>query len=192
MPTGTSATSLFEPGSTTPTELGETAERPPPGVAEEDERQGGRRDEGDRGGDRKRPPARARRRGSGLDEAERRASRRDELAGGLVTASGLLGERATEDAVDRLRQLGSNLARALRLLVDVRPEQRDVGCAREGRLPGQALVEDAAERVEVRPRFHVVARDLLRRDVLERADDVPGAEMPLREPVRLVSPKSAR
>ena len=60
------------------------------------------------------------------------------------------------------------------LLVDVRPEQRDVGRAGEGRLPGQALVEDAAERVEVGPRLHVVARDLLGRDVLERADDVSG------------------
>ena len=53
------------------------------------------------------------------------------------------------------------------------PEEGDVGGARERRLSGQALVEDATERVEIRPRFDVVARDLLGRDVLERADDVP-------------------
>ena len=53
------------------------------------------------------------------------------------------------------------------------PEEGDVGGARERRLSGQALVEDATERVEIRPRFDVVARYLLGRDVLERADDVP-------------------
>ncbi len=148
--------------------------------------------DGERGGDRERPPARARRRGCGLDEAERRVGRRDELAGCLVTPPGLLGESATEDAVDRLRKLGSNLARVLRFLMHMRPEERDVGRAGEGRLPGQALVEDAAERVEIGLRFHVAAGDLLGGDVLERADDVTGAEMPLSEPVRLVRPKSAR
>ena len=54
----------------------------------------------------------------------------------------------------------------------VRPEERDVGRARERRLPGQALVEDAAERVHVRALVERVARDLLGRDVLERAHDL--------------------
>ena len=70
----------------------------------------------------------------------------------------------------------------------VRPEQRDVGRARERRLPGQALVKDTAERVHVGPRVDLVTGDLLRGDVLERADDVArsrdAAERagPLRQP----------
>ena len=56
----------------------------------------------------------------------------------------------------------------------VRPEERDVGRAREGRLAGQALVEDAAERVHVRALVQGVARDRLGGDVLERSDDLSG------------------
>jgi hypothetical protein len=52
------------------------------------------------------------------------------------------------------------------------PEQGDVGRTREGRLPGQALVENAAQRVDVRALVEGVARDLLGGDVLERADDL--------------------
>ena len=56
----------------------------------------------------------------------------------------------------------------------VGPQEGDVGRAREGRLPGEALVDHTAERVDVRTLVHRVARDLLRRDVLEGADDLPG------------------
>ena len=69
-------------------------------------------------------------------------------------------------------QVGARLARRGRLLVHVRPQERDVGRARERRLPGQALVEDAAERVDVGALVERVAGDLLGRDVLERADDL--------------------
>ena len=55
------------------------------------------------------------------------------------------------------------------------PEEGDVGRPREGGLPGQALVEDAAERIDVGPPVQGVARDLLGGDVLERADDVAGS-----------------
>ena len=74
----------------------------------------------------------------------------------------------------------------------VRPEESDVGRPRERRLAGQALVEDTGERVQVGAGVDVVPRDLLGRDVLQRADDVAGSGDPLSEPVRLVRPKSAR
>ena len=87
----------------------------------------------------------------------------------------LLREGARQHRVDVPRQLGPNLARPPRLLVDVGPEKGDVGRPRERRLPGQALVEDAGERVDVRARVDVVAGDLLGSDVFERADDVTGS-----------------
>ena len=54
----------------------------------------------------------------------------------------------------------------------VRPQERDIGRPREGRLAGQALVEDAAQRVDVRALVERVARDLLGSDVLEGAHDL--------------------
>ncbi len=56
--------------------------------------------------------------------------------------------------------------------MDVRPEERDIGRARERGLPRQRLVEDAAERVDVRALVQGVTGDLLRCDVLERANDL--------------------
>ena len=109
-----------------------------------------------------------------VDEAQRRARRRDELARRAIAPPRLLGERAGEHGVELLGKVGTRLRRRRRLLVHVRPEERDVGRPRERRLPGQALVEDAAERVDVRALVERVARDLLGGDVLERADDLAG------------------
>ena len=67
------------------------------------------------------------------------------------------------------------IRRGRRLLVQVRPEHGKVGGMRERRRPGQALVEQAAERVDVGAAVHLAARDLLRCDVGRRAQ---------REPVR--------
>ena len=120
------------------------------------------------------PPRRPLRRLDGFDEAERRACRVHELTRRAVAPAGVLGERAGEDGVELARELGAGLARRRRLLVHVGPEEGDVGCPRKRRLAGQALVEDTAERVEVGAGVDLVPRDLLRRDVLERADDVAG------------------
>ncbi len=54
----------------------------------------------------------------------------------------------------------------------VRPQQRDVRRTRERRLPGQGLVEDASERVDIGALVERVAGDLLGGDVLERAHDL--------------------
>ena len=125
-------------------------------------------------------PARSRRGRSSrrrrFANAKRRARGREQLAGQAVATARLLGERAGEDrGVELPGEIGAGLARRSRLLVHVRPQERDVGRAREGRLPGQALVEDAAERVDVRALVDGVARDLLGGDVLERADELAGA-----------------
>ena len=109
-----------------------------------------------------------------LDEAQRRTRGRDELPGRAVAPPWLLGERAGEHGVELLGELGLRLRGRGRLFVHVCPEKRDVRCPRERRLPGQAFVEDAAERVDVRALVQGVARDLLGGDVLECADDVAG------------------
>lgn len=55
-----------------------------------------------------------------------------------------------------------------------------VGVARERRHAGQALEEDAAERVDVGPRVDIARSDLLRRDVRDRANEPLGAGQALR------------
>jgi hypothetical protein len=56
----------------------------------------------------------------------------------------------------------------------VRPEHGKLGVAVEGRLTGKAFVEQATQRVEVGAGGQLLALDHLRRDVLDRADDLPG------------------
>ena len=50
---------------------------------------------------------------------------------------------------------------------------RDIRVAPERQLPDKALVEDAAERVDVRPTVDRHPDDLLGRDVVDRAEQVP-------------------
>ena len=171
IPTGTSAMSSFVSGSMTPTELGRPRRdlRSHPDRQSEDRRDGCKHESGRTG---HQPPRRPRRRLDRFDQAERRACRAHELTRRAVAPAGVLGERAGEDGVQVAGELGAGLARRGRLLVHVRPEESDVGCPRERRLAGQALVEDAAERVQVGARVDVVPGDLLGRDVLQRADDV--------------------
>ena len=52
----------------------------------------------------------------------------------------------------------------------MRPEDGQLGGALEGRLPGQTLVEHAAERVLVGSAIHRTAFDLFRRDIGGRPD----------------------
>ena len=86
------------------------------------------------------------------------------------------------------RQLRPLRARRRRLGLEVREHDRDLRVAPERRLPDEALVEHAAERVDVRPPVDLLAGDLLRRDVVDRAEQVavvadPGlVGDPLREP----------
>ena len=61
---------------------------------------------------------------------------------------------------------------------------RDVGVAAERRLPDQAFVEHAAQRVDVRPPVDLLAGDLLGSDVVDRAHQLSAvAEPALGEPL---------
>ena len=87
-----------------------------------------------------------------------------------------LGQRAL-DHRRRARRgtAGRGHARLRRRLGQVRPQLRLVALARERHVAGERVVEDAAERVDVGARVDALAADLLRRDVVERADPVARA-----------------
>ena len=102
-------------------------------------------------------------------QAERLPGRVDELAAARVAVVGVLRHRVAEDGVDLDRQVGVARSAGRRLL-QVRPEDGQLGARRRRRLARQALVEHAAERVHVGAAVHVAALDLLRRRVGGRAD----------------------
>src|SRR5947209_9026117 len=57
----------------------------------------------------------------------------------------------------------------------MRVELGEVVVRREWDGPGEALEEDAAQRVDIRACVHAVTAGLLGRDVIDRADERPGA-----------------
>ena len=102
----------------------------------------------------------------------KRSSRRPrKLAAGGVTLVGLLRERLAKHRVECVRELGAHLAHARGRLVQVCEHDRQLALAREWTLPRQALEEDAAERVDIGAAVDRPARDLLRRNVVDRADE---------------------
>ena len=89
---------------------------------------------------------------------------------------GLLGHRLADHCVDRVGQLGATLRSARRLLLQVRPGQREPRAARKRRFARQALEEKTAERVDVRAAVDRAAFDLLGSEIRGRADaPSPGA-----------------
>src|SRR5262245_8296829 len=99
-------------------------------------------------------------------EPERRACALDELPAALVALVPLLRETAPEDGVE-LR-----MARyRRRLFLHVSPERLCLALAPKRRPAGEALVEDAGERVLVGACVDVSLSDLLRREVVERAGE---------------------
>jgi hypothetical protein len=94
--------------------------------------------------------------------SQRLSSSRDKLVPGLVAVVRLLGERLREHRLQP-RQRGW-------LLLEVREDDRGVGAAAERRPPGQALVQQAAERVEVGAPVQVVTANLLGGDVVDSAE----------------------
>jgi hypothetical protein len=102
-----------------------------------------------------------------------------EVAGRGVALVRRLGERAGDHPVEVA--VGTVLAHGRRRLGEVRPELRLVVVAGERRAPGERVVEEAAEAVDVGARVDPLAADLLRRDEVERADPVPGPRRALRD-----------
>ena len=128
-----------------------------------------------------------------LVQRERAARVVDELAAGRVAVIRLLGQRSGDHRVELGRQLADPLAGPRRRLLEVREDDRDVGVADERHLAGEALEEQASERVDVRPCIDGIAAHLLGRDVRERAR--AGAARRRRGCTSLavvVMPKSAR
>ncbi len=117
------------------------------------------------------------------EAAREAASASSRLASSTVTASaarassrqlgvallGRLGQRPRDHLVELRRQLGPVLAHSRRLGVQVGEHHCDVGVAAERRLPDKALVEHAAERVDVGTSVELLAGDLLGSDVVDRA-----------------------
>ena len=83
-------------------------------------------------------------------------------------------ERSHHDRVECGRDIRVPGARCGRLLGELLERDRDCGVAFERHAAGQALVQDHADRVEVRCRSDVEAFGLLRREVVDRAEDRPG------------------
>ena len=102
---------------------------------------------------------------------ERGLSGADELAAGRVPLGRRLGERRLEDGVERGGQVCAVVGELRRRIVQVREDHRQLALAVERRGAGEALEEQAAERVDVGPAVDLAALDLLGRDVVDRADE---------------------
>ena len=117
-----------------------------------------------------------------------------EVAGGRVALVGVLGHRARRRRRrSSAGQPGAQRGRQRRRRGQLRPQLRLVALALERHPPGQRVVQHAAERVDVGAGVDVAAADLLRRDVVERADPVARARSGwCRVRTCLASPKSVR
>ncbi len=105
---------------------------------------------------------------------DRPLGRGAQVGAGLPAVGPVLGQRPRDDGVERLGQSRPQIARTRGLLLEVRVDRRRLGGARERHLPGQALEQHAAERVDVGPAVDRLAADALRREVVQRPDELVG------------------
>ena len=96
----------------------------------------------------------------------------DELAAASVALIRALGQHPAEHLVDLRRQLGPQHRGHRGRLLHVRPDDRGVQVLLERDPPGQALVQHAAQRVLIGQAQHRRAPDLLRRHVVDRAQEL--------------------
>ena len=96
----------------------------------------------------------------------------DELTAASVPLIRALGQHPAEHLVDLRRQLGPQHRGHRGRLLHVRPDDRGVQVLLERHPSGQALVQDAAERVLVGLAQHRRAPDLLRGDIVDRAQEL--------------------
>ena len=89
---------------------------------------------------------------------------------------GLLRQPSRHHRVDAAAELGPQRRGERWRLGDVRPQQRRLARLLERHLAGQALVGDGGERVDV-ALAPCLALDLLGRDVVERAEELPAARV---------------
>src|SRR5215510_3747553 len=95
-----------------------------------------------------------------------RAGRADELDARAIAPLWILGHRPGDHGVEGARNLRAFGARGGRFLVHVGPHQLQLALTRERGLAREALVEDAAQRVLVRPAVEGLAPDLLRGEIV--------------------------
>ena len=103
---------------------------------------------------------------------ERPRGRVDELPAARVAALRRLRERPGDHGVDALGELGPAFARLRRVVLQVCPQELHPRVPEIRRLPRQAVVEDASERVHVGPRGDGLAFHLLGSQVVERAREL--------------------
>ena len=92
-------------------------------------------------------------------------------SGALASARAITSSNAVGDPGRRLADGGGRLG-------EVRPQLRLVALGRERRPAREHVVQDAAERVDVRARVHALAADLLGRDEVDRPHPVAGLRRP--------------
>ncbi len=103
-----------------------------------------------------------------LGDPERLAGVGDELAAGRVAVGGVLREGFGEYLLEA--------GQGGRVVFELGEQGGGVGAAAERRLAGEALVEEAAERVDVGAAVDLFAADLLGGDVVGGAERAAGAE----------------
>ena len=98
-----------------------------------------------------------------------------ELAGGLISILGPLGHRPRDDRLQGSGHVGDEGADRRRRGLQVREDLRRARRARKRHRAGQGVKEQAAKRVDVGARVDVELLELLRRRVVQRAEDHAGA-----------------
>ena len=106
------------------------------------------------------------------------AQRVDQLVPALEAIVGRLGQRLRDDLGELRGAVGAELGHGRRRLVDVGHDHRHVLVLAERRPAGEALEQDAAERVDVGASVDLPALGLLRRRVADRADELAGGRQP--------------
>jgi hypothetical protein len=94
-------------------------------------------------------------------------------AGKIARAGEALGRILRQRTGDHGVEARGRAGHARGRIVEVGLDRRDLAVAVERHRARQRVVEDAAERVDVGARVDRLAADLLRRDVVERADEHP-------------------
>jgi len=131
-----------------------------------DARRAAEREEGDERGDRYHEEDGPEAPSAGLARLE--GSR--ELRAVLEASAGIGEESAGDEPAHPERSVGACLLERFEVALHGRVDDRHVAVAREGRTPGQALVEDRPEREDIRGRSDVLrVLELLGRHVAERA-----------------------
>src|SRR5206468_9504468 len=88
-----------------------------------------------------------------------------------VAIGRLLGERNLEHSVQRRREVRSQARDRWRRIYEMRLQDEEVALANERRMPGQAMEEDAAERVDVGASVDRQALNLLGRGIVDRPEE---------------------